>query len=337
MLAHFNKLRTPIRSVATYPSISLQHQRFSCRGWVSVRCWSLWDAWADPEFFDPEYRRSLDSIEPFDEWEELALFGTHYVLLHATTDPSKLSALQHSYPPAEEPRTSAALISKTIKGIKSHRRFGAGILLRDVLGNPVYINSLGLGKNGRPLSFDMYRQADKPEPQLTVPENTPSGRMCHTTTDLGQFGVLLSGGRTSPATALSDCWILRRGSCCWERAADLPTPLYRHAVTRLGQSSLCLLAGGKMDEVSIFGDFLVYHPLEGWLKCVPRGQRYNPTFGNSIWCFGLMDCSSTKFAGLLLGGMLYDGTISSQILQWQLDVASPRVSFLVQETPKLVH
>lgn len=69
MLAHFQKLSTPIKSVTTYSTEHQQYTRFACRGWSSVRTQSLWSAWRDDFFLTAGERQTLNEIEPFDEWE----------------------------------------------------------------------------------------------------------------------------------------------------------------------------------------------------------------------------------------------------------------------------
>ncbi|KAK3109236.1 tRNA methyltransferase ppm2, partial [Teratosphaeriaceae sp. CCFEE 6253] len=82
MLAHFEKLRTPVTAVGTMPEMK---HRFAEAGWpdagIDIR--SLWELWSDPTFLTAEQRRSLDKVEAFDEWEEFALFASHYFLLLA--------------------------------------------------------------------------------------------------------------------------------------------------------------------------------------------------------------------------------------------------------------
>src|ERR1700743_2248319 len=59
--------------------------RFVSAGWpeTALEMHSLWELWAEPTFLSPEQRRVLEAIEPFDEWEEFALFASHYFLLLA--------------------------------------------------------------------------------------------------------------------------------------------------------------------------------------------------------------------------------------------------------------
>ncbi|KAF7591242.1 tRNA methyltransferase ppm2 [Aspergillus hancockii] len=87
MMKHFKKLGAPLYSIHEYPSLKEQELRFKNAGWNRAHARSLWDLWSDDDFVDSSLRVSLDAIEPFDEWEEFALFASHYFLLHASTNP----------------------------------------------------------------------------------------------------------------------------------------------------------------------------------------------------------------------------------------------------------
>ncbi|KAG6012950.1 tRNA methyltransferase ppm2 [Claviceps lovelessii] len=87
MLNHFDKLKTPLKSVAQYPTLSKQIDRFTSRGFHEANIWDLWQAWSSEEFVTSAERASLDVIEPFDEWEDFILFGRHYFIIHASTSP----------------------------------------------------------------------------------------------------------------------------------------------------------------------------------------------------------------------------------------------------------
>ncbi|RYP17290.1 hypothetical protein DL767_010048 [Monosporascus sp. MG133] len=86
MLRHFEKLKTPLKSVSTYPDLEAQHNRFYGLGWAYTDVESLWQAWSNNQWLSPEERKMLDRIEPFDEWEEFALFASHYCIVTAKTD-----------------------------------------------------------------------------------------------------------------------------------------------------------------------------------------------------------------------------------------------------------
>lgn len=88
MLAHFEKLRTPLRAIGRMDQMK---DRFAAAGFpepgIDIR--TLWELWSDPTFLSAEQRRALDRVEPFDEWEEFALFGSHYFLLVAEKEPGQ--------------------------------------------------------------------------------------------------------------------------------------------------------------------------------------------------------------------------------------------------------
>ncbi|KAL8968926.1 MAG: hypothetical protein Q9183_002244 [Haloplaca sp. 2 TL-2023] len=83
MLQHFQNLNTPLHSVEKYPLVTDQESRFLHAGYHSACVRTLWDLWQDPSVVPPSTRRNLNQIEPFDEWEEFALFCSHYFVLEA--------------------------------------------------------------------------------------------------------------------------------------------------------------------------------------------------------------------------------------------------------------
>jgi hypothetical protein len=85
MLAHFKKLQASIYAIERYLPLQQHCSRFLDAGWTSLEiARNLWDLWSDDAFTPPSVRRKLDTIEPFDEWEEFALYGGHYFLLVAS-------------------------------------------------------------------------------------------------------------------------------------------------------------------------------------------------------------------------------------------------------------
>jgi tRNA wybutosine-synthesizing protein 4 len=144
MMAHFNKLQTPLRAVEKYPTTEAQQRRFQSLGWPSVLVRNLWELWHAPEFASSAERKHLDSIEPFDEWEEFALFGCHYFLLVANTPCvfSKLESRNSQSEIAATPMLMDGTYAEYPKG-NGLRRFAAsfatvgraGTQPRDMIGN----------------------------------------------------------------------------------------------------------------------------------------------------------------------------------------------------------
>jgi tRNA wybutosine-synthesizing protein 4 len=328
MLSHFDKLKTPPKSVRQYPALVDQVRRFTDRCYSHVRIWDLWEAWSNENFVSSSERAALDEIEPFDEWEEFALFGRHYFVIHAS---ATLRAKQTTGPSMHNVEYSQENIKKLQVSVTkqdvqiSKRRFGEALTIKDPTGAAYGIHLMGLGMTGRAETCDMYSlngQVDMP----AFPITGPIPRMCHSLTDLGEYGVLLVGGRTSPANALSDCWILRRGpSCHWVPASSLPVPLFRHSTVRLRGSSLALVVGGKTGPSTISEGCYMFHASKGWLRCEILGEAPAPVFG-AILYNSPCRLQSNVFAGLLAGGIGQDGLISSNKYKWQLDANTSQVS-----------
>ncbi|KAK3315207.1 methyltransferase-like protein [Apodospora peruviana] len=333
MLSHFNKLNTPPKSVQVYPTVEAQHDRFSFRGWKAVDVWTLWQAWADDRFLSASDRRKLEDIEPFDEWEEFALFASHYCVVHARTSAGTvpLSTVPRSeFIPV--PSQAVRLQFDECHGQRGQRRFGAAMYVSPKeQASPVMVNVMGLGTKSRLQSCDVYSEGGESGAGawFTMREGGPSTRMCHSLTCVGEGQFLLSGGRGAPMIPYKDCWLFDTSMTRWKRTHDLPTSLHRHSVTRLGESDQVLLAGGRGYE-GIFGDYLVYHPEAGWTACEVVGIcRPAYVYGAVLCC--LSSPPTKKFGGVFAGGLLEDGTIADQILSWELDisdVAKPTIKFV---------
>ncbi|KAI0595774.1 leucine carboxyl methyltransferase [Biscogniauxia sp. FL1348] len=340
MLQHFEKLKTPLKSVNTYPTLQSQYDRFRSLGWEQVDVESLWQVWSSDKWLSATSRRELDRIEPFDEWEEFALFASHYCVVIAKSLPDNvgLAPTIITPPRIEAPVLHPEVVLSRYTGIRGQRRFGAVMELKTPLGDHLLGNTFGLGTNNRLRSIDLYSR-DARVQDLKINMTGPSSRVCHGIADLGCFGSLLVGGRTSPAAALRDCWHFSNESHLWSRVDDLPIPLYRHALTQLGCSNMALLVGGKSDSFNIFDGCLVYQPGSGWTKCEVSGIHYQPVFGAMLVSFKELFCSpqcegsveqGVSFRGILMGGLLQDGVVAKQVLRWNLQLPTngiPNISF----------
>lgn len=320
----FNKLSTPIKSVAAYPDVPTQCARFAGRGWSNVQAQSLWSAWNDDRFLSIDDRRKLDEVEPFDEWEEFCLFASHYLLLHATNygkqgvNPGSADGCPKTR------RTEATTTYKPLAGHHGLRRFGAAMIASDTLGRASILNCMGLGPTTRLPSYDIY-QPHGSGGDIRVKPTGPSSRMCHSLTDLGTRGTLLVGGRNSPSRPKDDCWLFSSGSHQWERTRDLPIPLYRHAVCRLSGSAMALLIGGKSGVTTVSSAAMLFDPDKGWVACKVQGPvTPRPVFGAMLTCSGREQDGMPIFHGFLIGGVS-DGVIQNQILAWDLVLSDREV------------
>lgn len=322
MLKHFNKLNTPLKSVHRYPTVTSQESRFESLSWPSVESWTLWETWADDMFMTSAERQALDTVEPFDEWEEFALFASHYIVILASTPRREVKG--HVSGPLKELNIQSCktpMTTSVYESSRGHRRFGSAMVVENADGQLLVSHNFGQGPNGRLKSEDLYQISSQPS-YASSSTKGPSSRVCHTLTDLGNAGVLLVGGRASPSTAFKDCWLFKKIFNTWERVQDLPAPLFRHSVTRLGSSSLALLSGGRTNHFQTSAEYLLFDPVKGWTKC--RVHSAPPSlYGATFVCTGSVAYRS--FVGFLAGGMLDDGVISQNTYMWKLDLSETEV------------
>ncbi|KAF7547296.1 hypothetical protein G7046_g9050 [Stylonectria norvegica] len=334
MLGHFDKLNTSLKSVHQYPTLENQRARFQSRGWSHVAIWDLWEVWSSDDFLSPSERVALDAVEPFDEWEEFILFARHYFVMHAVatanaqSPPKDQEKERHVEPSVNLDITRQGSINAP------KRRFGAAMVASNPEGLRYAVHALGIGTHGRIGSCDVFSLGGLDQ-QLSMSPTGPSPRVCYTLTDLGAHGVLLTGGRASPTSAFADCWVFKRDSNSWRKTADLPTPLFRHSAIRLKGSSLALVLGGKDGLAGVSPDFFVFHPTKGWLKCETSGAAPEPVFAAVAINSSSPSSSPGQFRGLLSGGMLQDGTISTKAYRWELSVVGfqPLLRFEILERP----
>lgn len=328
MLAHFDKLQTPLRPVLAYPTTHDQENRFKKAGWADVRARNLWELWGSSNFLSPEERMHLDEVEPFDEWEEFALFGCHYTLLEAsnvhlsTFQPQDTATLAIS---SEKTYSEQILLKGKMEYAESAklngiRRFGASLSVKGNNGCPdLKGNFGGMGVNNRLGSIDVFTSTSQdgsysPGPTLRV---KPESRMCHTLTEIGDCGSLLVGGRSSPDKAFADCWLYSKLSHTWERVDDIPVARYRHTALALDDGTV-LVTGGKKDSKTVLTDTFLWNRQTGWKEChVDQGGKPQ-VFGSLM----ISDVASTTLttSGFLVGGMSIDGRLSTDLWYWELQV-----------------
>ncbi|PHH65395.1 hypothetical protein CDD81_2499 [Ophiocordyceps australis] len=320
MLAHFDKLKTPPKSVHRYQTLDCQRARFQSHGWRAAQSWDLWDLWSSNDFVSPTERIALDMVEPFDEWEEFMLFARHYCLIHASMPTS--ASCPRPADTTEKPTCNQDDFQvRRLLDNAPKRRFGDCLMAPNTLGAQYLIHMMGTGTSGRCDSYHIYSlNADLHMDPPKLPLSGPTPRVAFSMTTLGDFGVLLVGGRSSPSSPLSDCWIfLKESQCRWQATWKLPIPLFRHSAVRLARSSLVLVMGGKTGPSSISDASFVFDPQRGWLKCRLEGSAPRPTFGALAMC---MPCLSSKipglFQGLYAGGIGQDGRVATEKYAWRL-------------------
>lgn len=323
MLAHFKKLQASIHAIERYLSLEQQATRFLQLGWPTLQIVrNLWDLWSDDDFTPSSLRRQLDTIEPFDEWEEFALFGSHYFLLVASNAELKSSTETRGLNAATIPHHAEVSDTEAIKLVCSEgpandaltpRRFTAAFKL-DV--DELAIHG-GQGQQSRLSQMDILRRDDQPGRMQPYESHGPSARMCHTITSLHKQGSLLVGGRGSPTQALNDCWLCRDG--IWTEVGTLATPRYRHSAVGVGfdrdtpHTSGVLAFGGKTSDGTVLHDWTLWTADDGWRSIPVNGPHPSARFGAAI-----STMSAGVTSGLLVGGMCQSGTVLQDVWEWSI-------------------
>ncbi|KAL1597965.1 tRNA methyltransferase ppm2 [Paraconiothyrium brasiliense] len=324
MLRHFDKLHSPIHAVQQYPLLHQQVSRFTDAGWSQVEiARNLWDLWSDDGFTSPSLRRGLDTVEPFDEWEEFALFAGHYFLLVASTANKGASHITDSTAPSATPAEETREVQMTLThNVQSHlelRRFGAAV----ALGHDTAAFHGGQGVQTRSTSIDVLVQ-DIPESRIQPCKSTPpQARICHTVTAFKDNLALLVGGRASPSHALADCWLISKGQ--WTQVGDLPSARFRHSSMRVaipssksdGTAVEAILAfGGKTSDGHVLDEWVLWTHEDGWNVIPVNGPRPSARFGAALSTIG-----PAQGWGVICGGMAPSGVVLQDLWEWHITPA----------------
>lgn len=309
MLKHFDKLHSPLKTVLEHPTLQHQLRRFKSNGWNGYQIETLWDLWNDTAFVSPREAKALDDVEPFDEWEEFALFATHYFISNAFTNARSGFDMKTEESLSSQVRLSANYAS----GPRSlgRRRYGASVALECSIAHHG-----GHGSRGRLSDVEMYVQSDVFPCEMdrhacgsnvVLPEV-----VCHTLTRISPTESLLVGGRSSPARALSACY-WRQGSI-WKRVQDLPRGRYRHAATTVDipgqQAGGVLIYGGKAGTGHVLSDWHLWCSDIGWRELESVGEDPPARFGAAV-------CGRGS-SGYLTGGIGTSGDIQADLWLWEL-------------------
>ena len=317
MMKHFTKLRAPLYSINEYPSLDDQEKRFKNLGWYQAHARNLWDLWSDEEYLGEYSRRSLDVVEPFDEWEEFSLFASHYFLLVASSSSSNLRDISFSMDATDLPdRQPVRRRSNFVLEFAPQSQSGNGQQRRHGSLVPDSECSLGhhggLGRHSRLSSSDLYTSSEEiSKPLCSFPPDDIPARMCHTITAINDNDFLLVGGRSSPSAALGDCWLRRAGE--WYPTHKLPSARFRHNAVKVVTEGVekVLLYGGKLSNGNALDSWLLWDEVQGWQEIEMVGDRPSARFGAC-----LERISDT--CGIMFGGIGQDGRIQEDFWSWKI-------------------
>lgn len=275
-----------------------------------------------------EERAHLESVEPFDEWEEFFLFCQHYFILYAWTgenryagpfrkDGVKWKGGEYCYFPDHRPtylRTHSSEDSRVEEGFSGEyttspllkRWFGAAA----EWGEEKLVYHGGLGTKTRIGTSLLIAEEHENNHEISLNGTPgPTARMCHTLTQVSPGKLLLVGGRKSPGEALNDVWLLESGN--WRKVQNLPSGRFRHAAAAVDDNKV-LIYGGKRVDNTILDEWLLWSEAEGWKElAVEADRKPSPRFGTCL-------CWTDKAYGILSGGMDSKGQVLGDM--WRLEI-----------------
>ena len=273
---------------------------------------------------------ALDEIEPFDEWEEFALFASHYGLVVAQTGEEILIPClpEEMDRRGSEVSNFSDLSTRTVSPHRAENEWfaykyaptapeegrthhGSAYLTPDQ--NSIAVHG-GIGMRGRQTTTTVYAStADKDVHPTVAPEDI-TARCCHTVSTLQNGQVLLCGGRASPDAPFKDAWLQTDDK--WERVEDMPEPRFRHRVAPVvfpDNTHGAIVFGGKVSASKVAHDVLIWNPASGWSVLRSLRQDPMPRFGATFARLGFNH-------GVMMGGMRQDGIICQGLWRWRLIV-----------------
>ncbi|XP_049754317.1 tRNA wybutosine-synthesizing protein 4 [Elephas maximus indicus] len=211
MQRHFRQLNSPLHGLDSFPDAEAQRRRFLQAGWTACSAMDMNEFYR--RFLPAQERRRIETLEPFDEFEEWHLKCAHYFILAASKGDAMSQTLL--FPPTEafpwvHPASPsgafpAAVVMSDSQGPDLKRYGHASALL-----SPGIILSAGgfgeqEGQHCRVSKFHLLlRYCDfgwKSSQILSWEAGAKwDGRLYHTMTRLSDTEVLVLGGRLSPVT-----------------------------------------------------------------------------------------------------------------------------------------
>ncbi|XP_047457740.1 tRNA wybutosine-synthesizing protein 4 isoform X2 [Mugil cephalus] len=267
MQEHFLKLNSTLHALQQYPDTTAQTNRFLDKGWEGCVCLDMNDFYLG--LVTEEERDRVQSLEPFDEYEEWHQKCSHYFILTASQGSLMTQALlTHPPVPSMIPHwSSTALIVRSIPLSME----GLGMASTWIRTGQVLLTG-GSSRGGRGAVTRVLLRGREGWRSISMPSADLGVRLYHTITSLPGGGALVFGGRSSP---LSPNMSIVRVTCaspspeksekgdevkvCVEQlvcSGDPPPPRWRHtaAVVHHKGRDFLFVFGGKNQSEAALGD-----------------------------------------------------------------------------------
>ncbi|XP_042351118.1 tRNA wybutosine-synthesizing protein 4 [Plectropomus leopardus] len=269
MQDHFVKLNSTLHALRLYPDAAAQRRRLLDKGWERCVCLDM------NEFYlglvSEEERGSVESLEPFDEYEEWHQKCSHYFVLTASRGslmaPALLTQAAVSPLPTVCPSWGPTVLSVRATPVCVE---GLGMASSSVSPGRVLLTG-GCSRGGRgPVSWILLRGHGGWRSIRGGPSEDLGVRLHHTATSAPGGGVVVYGGRSSPLSPSRGVFRVNLDppdppedsdavNLCVERldcSGDPPALRWRHAaavVSHRGKDFLFVF-GGKNESEAVLGD-----------------------------------------------------------------------------------
>ncbi|XP_032364842.1 tRNA wybutosine-synthesizing protein 4 isoform X3 [Etheostoma spectabile] len=274
MQDHFLKLNSTLHALLQYPDTAAQRHRFLDKGWEQCVCLDMNDFYVGlvPE----EERGRVESLEPFDEYEEWHQKCSHYFILTASRGALMTQALLSPAPVSSVPSicpswSPSALSVQTLPvGVE-----GLGMASTWVSPGQVLLTG-GSSRGGRGPVARTLLWGQKGWRSVRVEPAVDLGvRLYHTATPLPGGGVVVYGGRSSPLNPIRGLFRVTLDTlgppaphdsegrdpvklCVAQMVCtgDPPAPRWRHTATTVSHKGkdFVVVFGGKNESEAAVGD-----------------------------------------------------------------------------------
>ncbi|XP_051000437.1 tRNA wybutosine-synthesizing protein 4 [Acomys russatus] len=353
MLQHFRRLNSPLHGLELFPDVDAQRLRFLQAGWAACSALDLNEFYR--RLLPASERQRVETLEPFDEFEEWHLKCAHYFILAAYRGDT-LSKTP-VFPPSEvsfqiDPASPSGFLSARVVTSDYHqhsslKRYGhASVLL-----SPGIIFSAGgfgeqEGRHCRVSRFHLLARSRDSEwkgSQISTlgTEEQWDGRLYHTMTRLSDTRVLVLGGRLSPVNPASGTLQLdlyKSEDNCPEgqnvtvtMAALEEDPVlsrWRHSTTEVcfqNQRYLFVYGGRSVSEPVLSDCHFLHVETMAWVRipvegAAPEGRH---THGACSWQGGALVAGGLGASEEPLSSVLFLRPMSSGFLWESIDIQPP--------------
>ncbi|XP_005746375.1 tRNA wybutosine-synthesizing protein 4 [Pundamilia nyererei] len=324
MQEHFQKLNSTLHALRQYPDTAAQRHRFLDKGWEECVCLDMNNFLFGlvPE----EERCRLESLEPFDEYEEWHQKCSHYFILTASRGSLMAQALLPRAPESPVPSVGPSW-STTALSVRTTPVCVEGLGMASASVRPGWVLLTGgSSRGGRRAAIRLLLREQEGWRSVSVEPSADVGvRLYHTVTPIPGVGAVVFGGRSSPLNPVrslfkmtfSLCGALESGGqdapkLCMEEmmcTGSPPPPRWRHSatLTRHRGREFVFVFGGKNQSGAVLGDgYFLSVDQQHWTEIPVEGVAPEARHSHSACSY---KGGGVVFGGLSRAGVPLDDTV----------------------------